>query len=239
MSVVWIWRVVYISCFTLFVVLVVMKSNFTIVYPCSKWANHLNAINNMKARPLSGLQPRTSRRIKIWFSFLFFLGCSWCRFWAYKLPFPKPKMMALLWKSLHLWKINVFDPEMFLTTFWGTLGLLLGALRGILGGLWGLLIDQIRLRDSPWNSLGLRLLACCCRRWPGERRCRFLSPLGASWGRFWSPKLTIQPSIMLILLWESLHFEKSTFSIKLRTFWDSLGLLLGAFGGTLGALWGL
>ena len=33
-------------------------------------------------------------------------------------------------------------------------------------------------------------------------RCRFLSPLGASWGRFWTPKLTLPPSKMLILLKE-------------------------------------
>ena len=34
----------------------------------------------------------------------------------------------------------------------------------------------------------------------------FLSPLGASWGRCWAPKLTLQPSKMYILVLESLQF---------------------------------
>ena len=40
--------------------------------------------------------------------------------------------------SLHFLKINVFDPKMVLRAFGGSLGLLLGALGGILGAAWGL-----------------------------------------------------------------------------------------------------
>ena len=44
---------------------------------------------------------------------------------------------------------------------WGSPGGLLGAP----SGLW---IDQRGPPDSSWNSLGPRLLASCCRRWPWE-----------------------------------------------------------------------
>ena len=41
-----------------------------------------------------------------------------------------------------------------------------GGILGLPSGLW---IDQRGPPDSSWNSLGPRLLASCCRRWPWER----------------------------------------------------------------------
>ena len=57
--------------------------------------------------------------------------------------------------------------------FGGSLGLLWGALGSLLGALSGLWIDQRRLPDSPWNCLGPRLIASCCRIWLAERTMSF------------------------------------------------------------------
>ena len=57
---------------------------------------------------------------------------------------------------------------MVLKAFWGSICLLLGALGGLLGAPSGFWIDQRGPPDSSWNSLGPRLLASCCRRWPWE-----------------------------------------------------------------------
>ena len=51
---------------------------------------------------------------------------------------------------------------MVLKTFGGSLGLLLGALGGILAALWRLDIDHRGLPDSSGNFLGPRLLASGC-----------------------------------------------------------------------------
>ena len=53
-------------------------------------------------------------------------------------------------------KINVLDPMMVLNTRWGSLGLLLGSLGGLLGALWVLYIDHRGLPDSSWNLFGPR-----------------------------------------------------------------------------------
>ena len=54
------------------------------------------------------------------------------------------------------------DPKMVLKAFGGSLGLLVGALGGLLAALWGLYIDHRGLPDSSGNFLGPRLLASGC-----------------------------------------------------------------------------
>ena len=53
---------------------------------------------------------------------------------------------------------------------------------------------------------------------------------GASWGRFRAPKLVLQFSKMLVLLWKSLHFWRNQglySKMVLRAFWCSLRAYLG------------
>ena len=74
---------------------------------------------------------------------------------------------------------------------WGSPGGLLGAP----SGLW---IDQRGPPDSSWNSLGPRLLASCCRKWPWEGSGAvfgsFLVLPRAFWGVFWPPSNRFRPS---------------------------------------------
>ena len=51
---------------------------------------------------------------------------------------------------------------MVVEAFGGSLGLLMGALGGLLGAFWCFYIDHIGLPDSSWHFTGLRLLAACC-----------------------------------------------------------------------------
>ena len=56
------------------------------------------------------------------FCFFFFFSLG-----AYKLPLQPSKMMVLLWKSLHFWKITVLYWKSFWEAFWNCFGVILGA----------------------------------------------------------------------------------------------------------------
>ena len=78
---------------------------------------------------------------------------------------------------------------------------------------WGYLVSFLGLLDRPnwvsrfalelcWVSFARFLLPTMALGAPMS----FFISFGASWGRFRAPKLTLQPSKMLILLEEFLHF---------------------------------
>ena len=87
---------------------------------------------------------------------------------------------------------------MVLKPFWGSPGLLLGALGGPWGAFSGLWIDQRGPPDSSWNSLGPRLLVSCCRKLPWEGSgavfSSFLVLPRAFWGVFEPPSNRFRPS---------------------------------------------
>ena len=71
-------------------------------------------------------------------------------------------------------------------------------------------------------------------------RSYYLFSLGASWGRFWTSRMTLRPSKIELPPRRQLDFLKiSVFETKmvLRASWGSLGPLLNALGGVLGASW--
>ena len=68
-------------------------------------------------------------------------------------------------------------------------------------------------------------------------RCCCLSSLGACWGRFWTPKMTLRTSKTLISLQTFIDFEISTFYLS-RCSWERFGGLLGSFWVLLGVSWG-
>ena len=69
-----------------------------------------------------------------------------------------------------------------------------------------------------------------------------LSSFGASRNGFRAPKLTLLLSKKMVLLLGISTFSKNNVCdpmMVLEAFWASIGFLLGALGGLLGALWGL
>ena len=126
--------------------------------------------------------------------------------------------------------------------FGGSLGLLWGALGSLLGALSGLWIDQRRLPDSPWNCLGPRLIASCCRIWLAERTMSFFDSSRSLLGSILSSQ-TDHPTL-----------KNDDFTLRILTFLknqrfrskDGFGSVLGLsrphFGsswGSLGVSWGL
>ena len=80
---------------------------------------------------------------------------------------------------------------MVLKAFWGSLGLLLGALGGLLGGTWELLRASGSTKEGLQIRLGTLLgFVCWLHAFEGGlgkvlgSSLAVLSPLGTSWGRF-------------------------------------------------------
>ena len=107
------------------------------------------------------------------------LGASWCRFWALKLTLRPSKTLISLRLELDFRKIKVWDLKMLLMVFWGSLGLVLGPLGGLLGvswatcgGSWGSLRRPLGASDrtptddthwvhESWSSWCLLLTSFC------------------------------------------------------------------------------
>ena len=126
--------------------------------------------------------------------------------------------------------------------FWGSLGVILGALGALLGALLMLLLAF----GSTLNSQNFLLASL-----PGQIAC-FFSPLlslpsskslfSSSWSLLvsnLSSQATLRPSKTMVLWRRELDFRKiKVWDLKmlLMVFWGSLGPVLGALGGFLGAL---
>ena len=72
------------------------------------------------------------------------LGFSWAHFGCSRVPLkgsqadpPTFKNVDFMKAGARFWENDVFDPMMVLEAFWGSLGLLLGALAGLLEAFWG------------------------------------------------------------------------------------------------------
>ena len=105
---------------------------------------------------------------------------------------------------------------------------------------------QIKRTQSILRAQIVSFCRPCCRSsrlflFYVLRGC-FLSSLGASWGRFWTSKMTLRTSKTLISPQAFIGFRKIDFlssKMVLGAFWRSFGLLLGPLGGLSGDLWRL
>ena len=120
--------------------------------------------------------------------------------------------------------------------FGGSLGLLWGALGSLLGALSGLWIDQRRLPDSPWNCLGPRLIASCCRIWLAERTMSFFDSSRSLLGSILSSQ-TDHPTLQIVdFTMRILTFLKNQRFRSKDGFESVLGLSRAPFGSSWGSL---